>query len=172
MVNKQALMERCGEESAGLLELGCKHVFVVWDLRPAWPNDDDLDCVREAEFVREQLGAAGVRASQATLLCITKELEVWLLADPEAIRAHCSRPTREAARVPKPGPLERIDWPKKRVEMLCEERGRRFTPHLDALRVIQNARREWLREAPSYARFEDRLVALCPRVDAGQRRRA
>jgi hypothetical protein len=60
--------------------------------------------------------------------------------------------------------LDHVDWPKKRVEELCEERGRRFAPHVDALKIIRMARREKLRDEPCYAEFEDKLEELCPKA--------
>lgn len=160
MTNKAALMEGCGDEAAALLAGGCQHVFVVWDLRPAWPNDDALDCVRECEMVRAKLNDAGVRKTQATCVCITNELEVWLLADPAAVQAFCSRRTHTAARISTKGRLEKLNWPKKTVEDLCEARGRQFVANVHALQILKSARREKLRKVKSYARFEDKLAAL------------
>lgn len=160
MTNKAALMEGCGDEAAALLAGGCQHVFVVWDLRPAWPNDDALDCVRECEMVRAKLNAARVPEAKATCVCITKELEVWLLADTEALRKFCGPPEHPKARIPKQGRLEHIDWPKDRVEKLCQIRGRKFVASVHALQILKAARREKLRKVHSYARFEDKLAAL------------
>lgn len=166
MANKEALKDGCGDEAANLLDDGCDHVFVVWDLRPAWKSGDGdaLDCVEECDLIRSQLDKAGVPRGKVTCLCITRELEVWLLADRDALEKFCSRDAHKCASIPSPGALERIDWPKKRVEALCEERGRRFTANLHALKIIQNADRKKLRKVKSYARLEDKLSGLCPKA--------
>lgn len=163
--NKRVLMEQCGEEAKKLLAAGCEHVFVVWDLRPAWPNDaEELDCAREVEIVKAQLRAARVPHGRTCLLCITHEIEAWLLADPEAIRAFCSRPTHQAKHVPSQGRVEHIAWPKSRVEELCDQRGRRFIASTGALAILKGARKARLRSVPSYARFEDKIAALCAKA--------
>jgi len=162
MVNKRFLMEGCGEEAHNLLENGCQHVFILWDLRPAWPNDkDDLDCKRECAIVRAKLEEAKVPHDKATCICITQELETWLLADVEAIRRFCSTDAHRAQRIPKQGRVEHINWPKDRVDELLRQRGRRYAPHFDAMRIIQSADRDKLRKVQSFARFEDRLKRLC-----------
>ena len=161
MVNKRFLMEGCGDEVRMLLDHGCQHVFVLWDLRPAWPNGDPSDCVRETAIVKSQLRAAKVPKNKATCVCITQELEVWLLADAEALRRFCSTDAHQQKPIPNQGRVERIDWPKKQVEKLLRDRTKRYAPHYDAIKIIRDADPNKLRKVQSYARLEDKLRALC-----------
>lgn len=161
MGSKPALFERCGEEAAVLHALGCDHVFVVWDLRPPIPNGEPPDCVREVQMVRAAILAAGVDATWVTLLCIEQELEAWLLADAAAIHKFCKgNSSHVPERVPREKRPEQIVAPKRKLEGLCEQRGRRFNANLHAISILAEAKPKALRRVPSYKRFEDKLDAL------------
>ncbi len=158
MVNKRYLMEGCGEQARLLLDAGCHHVFIVWDLRPAWPNGEDSDCVRETAMVHAELKKAKIHKGKATCVCITQELETWLLADAAALQRLCRRGSK---RIPQLRNVEEINWPKNRVEALLRERRKQYAPHYDAITILQDADEKKLRKVQSYRRLEDRLKALC-----------
>ncbi len=161
MNNKQFLMEACGDVARNLLDSGCQHVFILWDLAPAWPNGEQPDCVREVSVVKAELKKAKVPQPKATCVCITHEIETWLLADTEALREFCSTDAHKKERVRSKGRLERIVDPKDELKRILRNRGKTYNGHYDALPIIQKADPKKLRKVQSYARLEDKLRALC-----------
>ena len=158
MRNKQFLMEGCGDAASNLLDSGCEHVFILWDLRPSWPNGEKSTKLSEMKIVNGMLDAANVPTDQVTCVCIVQELEAWLLVDTKALRDFCGPKNKH---ISSPGRVEHVDWPKNRVENLLKNRGKTYAAHYDALRIIQKADPRKLRKVPSYKQLEDKLRALC-----------
>jgi Domain of unknown function (DUF4276) len=159
MGNKEKLMLNGGEAARVLLETGCAHVFVVWDLRPSWPNKTRSDCQSETKVVKDLLDKAGVPDERVTCICIKEELEAWLLADTAALQDFCGGNKKL---IPSQGRVDHIDWPKSRVESIILERThRKYAPHYHAVPILMKANRAKLRKVPSYKQFEDKLLELC-----------
>lgn len=69
---------------------GCDLVLIVWDLKPYW-NTSARNCEAEARELREKIAALPVATgAKIKSLCLTWELETWLIADPRAVNAHLS----------------------------------------------------------------------------------
>ena len=61
MVNKEILIRECGVEARRHIEGGCKIVFIIWDLAPAWPDRRKPRCRHEdKEGIYASLTAAQV----------------------------------------------------------------------------------------------------------------
>jgi len=99
--NKGELFRMCRDQVSGLIQIEkCESVFVVWDL---WPCDEHLQkkgkasCVNEVNYVKDLLDAS-VRA-KAILLCITYEMDAWLLPDGAAVQKALSTKAHSASRI-------------------------------------------------------------------------
>lgn len=134
--NKPGLFERCGKSALTLLETGCDRVVVVWDLYPAWRNDGVRPCLHEdRESLLATLRDAGVE-NDIYLVCITEELEAWLLADERALKSFLSRPTRRVRinRIKNP---EQVSNPKTRLNKIMKEHtGRIYNDLLHAKQIV------------------------------------
>jgi len=91
--NKLAVEERCADVAEALIDKDhCDLVLIVWDLKPLWKKPGS--CITETNNINAKLeGLPNAKQSKIKLLCITHELETWLLADQSAIREHLSKPT-------------------------------------------------------------------------------
>jgi hypothetical protein len=162
LTNKKMMIADCGMMAAGLLHTdGCVHVLIVWDLFPPWR--DQKPCRHEdRQNIFASLDAAGVPREQVSLVCISEELEAWLLADEEALRAFLSTKTHQAKYIPQIKKPERVRNPKERLHRIfrANKRGQynelehalgiaREWPNLDRLR----------RRCETFQRFEQKLLA-------------
>jgi len=91
--NKPAVFERGASVAQTLVELdNCDLVLIVWDLKP--PLDSPASCMSEADRLRASIsGIPSTIKCKIKLLCLTYELEAWLLADDSAVRKYLSKPT-------------------------------------------------------------------------------
>jgi len=79
--NKPELIADCGKDVVNLLKEGCKRIFIIWDLFPAWRKKNEKPCRKEdREAILQSLKQAGVQNTPVILICIREELEAWLLA--------------------------------------------------------------------------------------------
>ena len=91
--NKVNLVRDCGTAARQLLQDGCDHVMIVWDLYPAdWGDGfrkpNRKPCLhRDRERIHLALHAAGVSLDDVSLVAIKYMLESWLLADKKALAA-------------------------------------------------------------------------------------
>lgn len=150
--NKPRLIEGCGDATAQLLSEGCRLVVVVWDLYPTWR--ETTPCRRaDREAIQASLVAAAVNTAKVKLVCITEELEAWLIADAQAVSnyistaAHRKRfdQVRHPARVNPKMLLRRA---------FRESRHRDYRDYEHALPLARHARLEQVRRVDSFARFE------------------
>ena len=173
LTNKKIMIADCGVIAAGLLDTdGCVHVLIVWDLFPPWR--DQKPCRhKDRQNIFASLDAAGVPRDQVSLVCITEELEAWLLADEEALRIFLSTETYQAKGVPQIKKPERERNPKKRLDQIfrANRRGRysdlehalyiaRAWPNLNRLR----------KRCETFRRFEQKLLAAVRRSRTRTRR--
>lgn len=134
----------------------CDLVLVVWDLKPYWEEAPDTTCEAEAGELRGRLEALPKRtAAKIRLLCLTWELETWLIADARAVNAHLSTAAHRSKFRCKT-PLSRSD-PKAFLDGACRKhrgRSRRYEDFREAIqivRLIPDTSR--LRKVPSFTRF-------------------
>jgi len=163
-VNKGALFRECAKRVEGLLTIErCDHVFVVWDLIPPEVRDADgkKSCVAEAEALRARLRPQDRR--RTSLVCISQELEAWLLTDGTAIEEYLSRPGHKAPRIADEKHPERVANPKTALnKMFQAARGRYFeysdTDH--AIELVKRAKLSKYDSAQSFARLRAKLAGV------------
>jgi hypothetical protein len=117
--NKPKMIERCGEACASLIAEGCEQVIIVWDLYPPWrdtrPSRDE-----DRSRIYQSLERAAVSLDNVHLVCITEELEAWLLADGRALSAVFSRGGRNI-QVPHNKKSDRVQNPKQKLDKMFRE---------------------------------------------------
>jgi hypothetical protein len=164
--NKRAIFNEGLETAQALVEVDrCDLVLVQWDTKPYWEGPPAArSCEDEAGELREKL-AALPDCSEATkqkirLLCLSVELETWLLADPAAIREHLSTATHPCKW--KGATPASVTDAKATLDMLCiahRGRGRRYSDFSEAAKIARrwNTTRK-LRKVSSFARFANLLT--------------
>lgn len=98
-MGSKAVLFSAGVEAAEELiqSSGCDLAIIVWDLKPAWEDAPEETCESEAELLRAKLAGLDPKIrAKIRLLCITWELETWLIANPTAIQEHLSTKIRKA----------------------------------------------------------------------------
>lgn len=135
---KDKLITECGREAQTLLENGCQRVVIIWDLYPAWRENNEKPCRKEdRENIFKSLNAYGVDISRVFLVCIKEELEAWLLADNRALEEVLSKPHRKI-RVDRIRHPERVDNPKKKLSNIYREKiHRAYNDLIDAEKIIK-----------------------------------
>jgi hypothetical protein len=169
--SKAQVFLRGPETAAELVETsGCDRVFVVWDLKPYWEGAAALNCEAEADELRAKLkGMNKTTAAKVRLLCLTWELETWLIADARAVNAHLSTATHKA-NFKCSFPLGKNDAKAFLDREVKKHRGqtRRYVDVREAIqiaRLIPDTHR--VRSIPSFKRFA-RLVCGKPLADFQQ----
>ncbi|WP_438480849.1 hypothetical protein [Oleiharenicola lentus] len=160
MASKELLMNNGAEAAEQLLNAErCDRVFVVWDLKPAWEEEQQLlTCAEEIALMEEKLTALSIH-SRVDLFCITHMLETWVIADDRAVSAHLSRPTR-------PYTFRRVTNPESHLDPkallnACFSECRRgvYRDHTDAVRIIQKTPDTTrLRRAPTFTALLHKLT--------------
>lgn len=140
MASKELLMNNGAEAAEQLLATEhCNRIFMVWDLKPAWEEEEqDLTQVEEIALMEAKLDALGIRA-HVDLFCIVQMLETWIIADDRAVSAHLSRPARafDFRRVRNP---EAHPDPKALlISSFSQSRRGIYRDHTDAIRIIQQS---------------------------------
>ena len=151
--NKPAIFERGPDVAKALVETDkCDLVMIVWDLKPLWEKPGS--CKTEAQTLRLNLdGLPAATRSKIRLLCLTYELETWLLADDAAVRDYLSKEAHPCTwQVSKPASYQDAKAQLNRV--FSEFRGRRYEDFSEAIKVAS----KWtsttkLRKIPSFKRF-------------------
>jgi hypothetical protein len=158
--NKARLLNEAGRTAKLLLDDGCDRVLIIWDLRPAWPDQRYKPCrYQERQALLGGLRDAGLASAPIFLVCIEQELESWVLADETKLNAFLSSPAHgyDAKQVRHP---DRVQQPKASVINHFKMAGRgRYNDVVHALRVVSVAEPNWnkLRRSDSFARFEKKL---------------
>ncbi len=165
--SKRALLTDGPTLAKGLLDPKagrCERVVIVWDLVPCdLPDAKGKPCRRnEREAVRAALEKEGVALDRVTLLCITHELEAWLLADGAALTGVLERPTHPIKRVKDDRALEDHPNPKKLLQKLFKEhRGRDYLDARHAGEIVSAVSNlAKLDAAPSFRRLRALLDGL------------
>lgn len=133
--NKPAVFERGADVAKALVEKdGCDLVLIVWDLKPLF--EEAGNCVDEANDLKANLsGLSNATRRRIKLLCLTYELETWLLADAAAVKDYLSTSTRACnwrrSRAP-----ESFTDAKSALNKVCKDfRGRRYEDFREAIQI-------------------------------------
>jgi len=160
-MNKPEMVRACGWDVQLLIAQGCEKVLIVWDLYPAPHNSGQPPCLKEdREAIMRSLELAGMEAEPVHLVCITEELEAWLLADGRALTTYLSRPSHPAKKIKSNKKPDQIISPKKRLIKLFKKNGhKKYNSLVDAMRIIKELPDlNHLRRSPSFQRFVEKLA--------------
>lgn len=160
--SKEQLFLKGPETALQLIEASkCDLALIVWDLKPVWDPQKSCKCEHETAELRSKVKALPPKvACKIRLLCMTWELETWLIADERAVRAHLSKETHKA-KFKSVKPLTKND-PKAFLDKICREhRGvrRRYEDTREAIQIalhIPDTSR--LRTVDSFSRFSRLLT--------------
>ena len=153
--NKPGLIEYCGRAALELLNDGCQRVVISWDLYPPWREKNEPPCFhKDRHAILHSLAEAGVTSPDVYLVCITQELEAWLLSDGRAISYVLSKAHRKVKVGDEKAP-DSVTNPKTRMTKLFQQRGGMI--YLDRIHAVQIVRAlpdlKRIRRSPSLARF-------------------
>jgi hypothetical protein len=163
--SKGYLLKGAGEAVAGLLDAEhCARVFVIWDLMPcdvAFRNRGRPSCHNERAHVLGLLRATDV--ARTTLLCVTHEIEAWLLADGTALAMALSTAAHQVGTIADDKDPEGHRDPKAALTRIFRNNGKsRGYEHIPyAKRIITNAQPNKIaRVVPSFARLLSKLATV------------
>lgn len=160
MVSKAHLITDGAAAAQKLLQAdNCDRVFIVWDLKPEWQDEEQkLTCAEECALVSAELDRLNIR-NRVDLICIVEMLETWVIADERAVTEYLSKAprTHEFKRQKRP---EIHPDPKALLITEFGKTSRRiYRDHTDAVRVIQKCPDVTrLRRVSSFARFVNKLT--------------
>jgi hypothetical protein len=162
--NKKQLITNCGDAAAGLLSEGCVGVIIVWDLHPGWNLGGSPPCRHnDRESIAASLITAGVRLELVHLVCITEELEAWLLADGRAVSAVLSTDAHRV-RVKDEKQPDRVPKPKtKLMKIFQQETHKPYVDRYHAIKIVEELPDlTKIRRSDSFSRFEERIQRMTP----------
>jgi hypothetical protein len=140
----------------------CDWVFVVWDLIPCnaeHREDGEPSCKKERLHMLSKLREEDKPRTQ--LVCITRELEAWLLADGSALTkvvGTTTHPLRHAIadeRYP-----EKIENPKAKIRKHFGNHHGGYDDMMHARKIIEKTSLAKLARVPSFAHLKDKLEGL------------
>jgi hypothetical protein len=145
------------EAAASLVEASeCDLVLIVWDLKPYWQRAKQKTCQAEVAELRPKLdNLPRATAAKIRLLCLTWELETWLIADDRAVRAHLSTDAHKLKYKCR-SPMDKHDA-KAFLDGVCKTQRGRSRRYVDVREAIQIAQQipdtTKIQGIPSYGRF-------------------
>ena len=140
LINKKNLINDCGEQAALLLQENCQRVVIVWDLYPPWRPKGEKPCrCEDREAILESLQRAGVTSKSVYLICISEELEAWLIADNRAIEMAISRLTgRKKPKIKEEKNPHSVSKPKTRLmRIFRQHKASRYKDHIHAIKIVR-----------------------------------
>jgi hypothetical protein len=160
LTQKPNLLSECGAAAANLLDEGHDRVIVLWDLYPAWRQDGEKPCLSvDRKMVLASMAAAKVSADKIFLVCISEELEAWLLADGSALTTFLSRTTHPVPRIQDRKVPDSVQNPKTVLTMLTQKHGRpKYNDMTHAIQIIKLVDLNKLRRSASFQRFEAKVT--------------
>lgn len=165
--NKISLLNGCGNAVRNLLEEGCSHVVIVWDLYPADWGDamqqkDRTPCLkRDRERVFQALRNANVDESKVALVGIKYMLETWLLADKGAIARFLSARTGKEITKQQVGKADpaRTKNPKDALSAAFGDHIQKYLDHVHAHKIAQQVESlNSLLKRPDFNRFWEKAI--------------
>ena len=158
--DKPRLINDCGRAAAQLLRDGCDRVLIIWDLYPAWREKKQKPCRREDRLaIHKSLENAGVPLAKTHLICITAELEAWLIADGRAISAVLSTPAHPVS-IPDRKRTETLKNPKGQLMNMFKEKSGK--PYSDLQHAEKIARQmpdlNKIKRCSSFVRFAAKVM--------------
>lgn len=151
------------ETAAELVEAsGCDLVLIVWDLKPYWDPATGRSCEDETrEMLNTLVGLPAATRRKVRLLCLTWEIETWLIADHRAVREHLSTDAHKERKFRCSNPLGKADAKAFLISEFKRVRGKsgRYVDYWEAIQIAQlmpDTRQ--LQSIPSFTRFA-RLVS-------------
>jgi hypothetical protein len=165
---KQNLINDCGNTAKNLL-VDCEHVFICWDLYPAWQPKPARPCLKnDRDRIDASLKNAGVPSEAVSLICISRELEAWLIADGAAMIGAFWKPQRGAppSISHENRPDNHID-PKKHLRRKFKTLGLGSKPHdynayYHAAKLADKASLERVAKSQSFCRLVCKLRKVAP----------
>lgn len=158
--NKPNLISECGRAAGSLFIRGCEKVVIIWDLFPPWRGKDQKPCRQEdREMMIQSLEDAGVSIENVHLVCITEELEAWLIADGRALSKVLSTTTRKVD-IPDRKKPEQVRNPKKVLtKLFYEKTGKPYVDRTHAEKIAKAlpSLNRLQKYSPSFLRFSSRL---------------
>ncbi|MBN8460383.1 MAG: hypothetical protein J0M04_21350 [Verrucomicrobia bacterium] len=140
----------------------CDLVLIVWDLKPLWDKPPAKKCVDEVNLIHGLLKDLKPTVKRRIrLLCLTWELETWLIAEDRAVRDYLSTPAHPCD-FTAPAKLEKVDDPKSHLNKAFTNfrgRSRRYEDRIEAIKLVQ----KWpdlkrVGKVPSFKRFATLLT--------------
>jgi hypothetical protein len=159
--SKRAVYLNAADVARQLVEVDeCDLVLIVWDQKPLWKDAEKeivaKNCSDERDLMLDCLkGLPKKVMSQVRLLCISAELETWLMADAAVIREYLSTgPHKCKWKGTSYDPNG--DAKSELISLSIRQRGpgRRYSDFFEAIRIarlIKSTRN--LRTIPSFKRF-------------------
>lgn len=160
--SKAQVFLKGAETARELIEAsGCDLALIVWDLKPYWDPATGRSCEDETrEMLNTLVGLRAATRRRVRLLCLTWEIETWLITDTRAVSAHLST---DAHRVKFrcSSPLGKSDAKAFLISEFRKVRGKsgRYVDYREAIqiaRLMPDTRQ--LQSIPSFTRFA-RLVS-------------
>lgn len=139
MGSKENVFLRGVEAARELIESSdCDLVLIIWDLKPLWSQVAAEDCEDEAEEMKKQLEAVSPAVrKKIRLLCLTYELETWLIAEDRAVRDYLSTPAHKSKFKAPKDPLSQTDAKAFLNSIFKAARGQKYEDYREAIRLVQ-----------------------------------
>jgi len=139
--SKAAVFTKGVEAAVKLVETDkCDLGLIVWDLKPLWSQVAAKDCEDEVAEMRKQLEAVSpATRKKIRLLCLTYELETWLIAEDRAVSTYLSTPQHKV-RFKAPGdPSSKTDAKAFLNTEITKVRGKRnrYVDYKEAIRLVK-----------------------------------
>lgn len=139
--SKAAVFTKGVEAAVKLVETDkCDLVLIVWDLKPLWSEVAAKDCADEAAEMRKQLEAvSSPTRKKIRLLCLSYELETWLIAEDRAVSAFLSTPAHKVKFKAPKNPTSKTDAKAFLNTTITKVRGprNRYVDYKEAIRIVK-----------------------------------
>ncbi len=139
--SKDGIRLRGAETAAGLVETShCDLVLIVWDLKPLWKEFAAKSCKDEAAEMRKQLEAVSPATRQKIrLLCLSYELETWLIAEDRAVSTYLSTDAHKVKFKAPKDPASKTDAKAFLNTTITKVRGKRnrYVDYKEAIRLVK-----------------------------------
>jgi len=139
--SKHGVFTKGVEAAANLVETDkCDLVLIVWDLKPYWDQVAAKKCEDEVAEMRKQLQAVDAATrNKIRLLCLTSELETWLIADDRAVNGYLSTPAHKTKFKSPNDPAAKSDAKAFLNSEVIKVRGKgnRYVDYREAIRIAR-----------------------------------